>query len=68
MGAKLWLEESERKYIAAERQLAKLVVYAYEKDPDSVPDEFKLAVADVITARETEAEARKNYNDKPWEH
>lgn len=53
-----WVEDSEKRVVNTERQLAKLVVHAYEQDPDSVPEQFRMAVADVRAAKETEKEAR----------
>lgn len=54
-----WVEENERKLIDVERQLAKIVVYAYEMDPNSVPQEFRLACIDLLSVREKLSEARE---------
>ena len=53
-----WVEDSEKRVVQCERQLAKIVVHEYEQDSDSVPEPFRLACADLLSAKQTEVEAR----------
>lgn len=58
-----YVEDSEKRLVTCERQLAKCVLVLYEKDIGSAPQELRLAIVDVVNAKQILERARKKAID-----